>query len=1245
MENTEVQKISGSSLQCVFVSNGYIYTENEIVSESGSFALQHPAGAVKAAAFYAAISGEEFKTAALSGDIFRAEKKNKYRWELVAEVKESAVIGCSFNSDNGNLLLCTKKEIFLIDKDVNLIKQIEIKESVRAEIEKDKQAEARAEWSANKKYILLTLGSVVCVFGYNLEEVSNTMSSCNRVMNSRLVKTKKYLAHESTYVDVVRRVPMPDDIEELSAETGKKDSVLFEERTKYKLAAWHSRFSLIYAVSEANTIYVLERNSLKFKEIQHIRCKDQKAEQIERNNILSIVPSGDYLYVIHEETSARYLKIYYIKNNKIYLKYSACLSALLPNESTKESNGADVVNGGSTAMDNSPAPPAKYTPSTRARAPVLQVDPSGSVIRIYAESGTAVLKHEKKLNRTDREVVDIDGTRALLYDLYKTCIPPPMFSSYIALRGIPESIRCYAPQTIEYSVNGSLHAASTCAGYPRDTPHEELKNRLQAFSLASLPTEITESSESLNVQLGSALSHITLRDKELTVRTEREARTVRGVTSAAIVQLDVNYLLVTTDRFSWTAVSKIAIRKICGEEKIEEEDVLKTGKGCKIAFATSEKILLITGYGMLETFYPQFMVEHAVEKSAKAGDLRHALYLAKRHGASPESVVPYLISSLRAGNAPPQLLLDITKHLLLSSPQNPQVQEIESHAESVVKKHILSFSSADASSSGISEGKEDVAAICSVLVEIYLAQKRHGEIASLAHAFVKEKPFASHTLAKHPEHALSLSIVKRALQVAQKDELLRICMENYFYTLCYIILMATNSPHDEVNDTLLIPGRAAISPQDTREEIERRSKIAALLKDRKKRVVYIVIKHVFEQCQSAGILENTEPQPEGLDRNTGLDEDLSHIALRAAQLARAEFSALNIRDYHLYLLDGPAGTESVLFKKNKSYRTLFEKTRSQLLASSGDALRKEGELDEALLCYESAESAGEEKAAQSADEVRLALGRWEKLFSFPRNVTPENIQKIEDVLLGKKETENAAEMHIRHGRKERGAELYVRAEQYAKLLEWVAQCDSRSVIAALSFANQRLQEYMESTESLTEKYKEHRARLHAVRERKNREREEILGGMHAENDYDTVAYSRTFITNTFMSGSSSSRTKKRASKLRNTVGGRYEEEYVQYVLRELVTRAEEIAGHRDAIGRVYERAYEEKRAEIPESVRNKHSRLNRLLEQTLRKFIELVEPGVDSDFASQNTEEDPLYDPGRPLISKPDLSFGAKLAI
>src|SRR5699024_7462810 len=154
-------------------------------------------------------------------------------------------------------------------------------------IAQEEGKEIQMKWSIDGQYIFVLAGATITFYSYYLEHISTTRTASNRVMNSRLMGTKKHLSHESAYVDVVSRVSMPDDSYEY-IENEADSFVLFETRTRDKTVSWHNLFSLVYAVTVDNKIFLVERNGLKFKHIQHIRHTEREKERIIHNNIIAI---------------------------------------------------------------------------------------------------------------------------------------------------------------------------------------------------------------------------------------------------------------------------------------------------------------------------------------------------------------------------------------------------------------------------------------------------------------------------------------------------------------------------------------------------------------------------------------------------------------------------------------------------------------------------------------------------------------------------------------------------------------------------------------------------------------------------------------------------------------------------------------------------------------------------------------------------------------------------------------------
>ncbi|OAG31188.1 hypothetical protein NEDG_01601 [Nematocida displodere] len=1185
MENIALEVTNIVKCKNPTVSGGYILTEAGVRHQNGlvkvSEAVPEETGVI---AFYAETGGNEFKTVHRSGRIYRALKNKSYVWEAVGEMEETTILGAFFNKDNGNLLIVTETEMFLIDREMELVKQAGFKDAAIEAIRQSQVTTVHAEWSLDGKYILVLANSLLCIFRYDLSEIADTHSISNKVMNSRLVRTKKYLMHESAYVDIVRRVPMPDDEKTYVEDTRARESVLFETRSNYKLAAWHNRFSLVYAVSDENIIHVLERNALKFKEVHHVRKCDQTKEQISENRVVAIGSQTDYLYLIHQEHSRMFFKVYYIKNNCIYLKGNLDLNSVFGTESL----------GGSASIvpDHSRAP--------------LQ---TGTCIQIVTEAGVLVVSQKTMVNRTDTDVVDVDGCRLIFYNLAKCCIPPPLFSRFLSLDSMPARISCFAGR-IECALPGGL--ATIPSGKGSDGT-ESLGRSLEGLSVKhtapqTVPqTEIPDAVEDCAIVLGQSRGTITLAEQTLTVTVGEASKKIRQVTSVASAMSKHGCLLITKDFLSSTDIFRITYNEENGE--VAEEYASRTGKHNRIVFVTNTATILIDEYGMLETQYLQFMVEHQIEKLAEEKNLEAAITLAKKHGVGLDIITAPLLGLLQHTRIEGTLLLEIVKILFVTdNAQNTLcIEKIEQNVIDRIKE-----TQSPTHTTPTTVQTRTIQVLSSVLVEIYLFRKTYGAIIALASQFASDPAVSPFSFALAEGHSASISILQRAIPIISKEEVLRHCLSQYAYTLCYIVLYITDSPFDETNEVLLSAGTDIIDSSNTLEELERRYRIAVVLKHRSKQVLYAIKKEIAR-----------------MEKFSSREDEQTALAATAHAL-KSFFEKSYLRDFYIHLIkieDMPPQEQAYAASSHA-----FKCLSSILLITSGDALVKENSLEEALLCYKAAGNPGK----KPANALKIKLGLWEDLFGEPGTVTQATLQRIEGILLSKNDVLGAAQMHILHGDYPKGIDLLIKIEKYQNIFQLLQARPAANPASLFETLTHNLSQYAASIASMSQKHVEHVERLGLVRERKEREREEILNGVYADDDCETATLSKSFITNTFMSGTQSAKKKKRSSKLRNTVGGRYEEEYVQYVLSELIGKAQEHAVHAQEIERIVQNIPKEK---LTPFLLQKHDSTVSLFNTALRQYRAAFLPSVETDFISQNNEEDVLYDPERPVITQPDTSL------
>ncbi|KAI5192151.1 hypothetical protein NEMIN01_1844 [Nematocida minor] len=1168
MENIILHKTKICECSNGLLSNGFILTDNAVYPADSPCApvtdrIEEYEGPV---GFYASQDGETFKVATASGHILRAEKKDRYRWECAGEMDET-VLGMFFNQNSGNILIFTKKEILLLDKYFDLVRKEEYKAEIQTVLEKEETPRITAEWSPDGKYILVCMGTIISVFAYNLEFIADTLVVCNKIMNSRLMQTKKFLMNESAYVDSVKRVSVPDDTCIATEDTLQKNSVVFEKRSDYKLASWHDRFSLIYAVTHDNSIHILERNALKYKEVYHVRECDKKEENMEENNIHFIRSRKDCLYIVNQEKQRHYLKVYYIKNNCIYLKINQDLS--------------DIC--------------TKSVDCVRDVVVTSQYD-----IKIVTNNEIVELSQKACVNRTESDVIDIDGSRVIMYNLLKCPIPPPLYTRQIKLEGVPSHLSAHSNGYISYTVKKKKYSLMI-----NTENNGTVEERVNSLSLGMKTTEIPSVVDRMEMLIKDRKAYLTLNNTTLKIKIGGKESKIENVTSMAPVCTDAHYLLASIKSQAWTEVYKISLNSTTDE--ITQERVAKTGKESRIVFASKMSVIMMDTYGMLETFYPAFMLEHQVDIFIKKRDIASAVALAKKHGLSIARFLDAISCELESGRIQPRTLFEIVK-LLFNEDESSgwMIDKIENYA---VQQILESLQSENANPNS------SVFAWCSIAVEVYLYKKKPELIVLLAERFTKKEEISPNAFFLLGEHEIARKIIEKCIGAISSDVLLQCALNRYAYTLCYIILLCTDTPQDVTNDVLLVDGSENINPFNMEEEMERRLKIARVAKDKKKQTIYLIKKY---------IVNTLAPQ----DPSSAVwDQQIKELKLSIEK----EY----IRDFYQYLLDADLCTDSdwTFGDDTNTIKSVAE----SLLMQSGDSLSKEGDNEDALNCYLKAGPSSAEKVRS----LRMKLGKWEDLFMAPEMRTAENIQKMEEVLLSQKNVRAAALLNVRYGVLAKGIKYLIEIEDYNRVLEIAEKENMENEIQfTIKSLTQKIKSYANSVQSTIEKYKENSARLQTVRERKDRERAEILDGMFADDDCETV-YTRSFITNTFLSGSQSTNTKKkrRSSKLRNTVGGRYEEEYVQYVLSELILQARSQTEHVMKIEEIaenirtkYELSHRTDLCAILGEFKNEKS----VYDKELCVFLELFTRTKETDFASLNTEDDPLYDPERPFIPEPE---------
>ncbi|KAI5187464.1 hypothetical protein NEHOM01_2197 [Nematocida homosporus] len=1237
MENLVVNAVHCKRQKCFGVSNGWMLGVNGEIEPIDNktdckMPKRYSENPEKALGFFAESNGRAFRVLTRDGAVWELDCASSDEWEKAGEFEDDQILGCQFNADNGNLLVGTHERLFLIDKNMNLIGDKEIPERISLEIKSQTNPTMRAAWSPDGKYICVQLGFDVIFYGYDLSVIADTLSMCNKVMNSRLMRTKKYLKHESAYVDVVRRVEMPDDQLEYVDDLRERESVLFEDRTKYKLCAWHDQFSLAYAVSENNTIFLLERNGLKFKEIQHIRKSDQKAEEIEDNQILQITSTADYLYIIHQEKTRHFMKVYYIKNNCIYLKTHLCLETAL---------GVEQV---STIY-------------------AFFVDPQSQRIHVSLAEGHLIISQHHLTNRTTTDVIDVDGCRLLFYNLAKCTAPPPIFARHLVLKEIPAAISCTARYIEITNQTGQQYQLPTTPLQPSQPQAKNLEQNLAALTITNLPptpathsipssdqssqihTEITGLAEQQVVPFYQSTAKLSLTQSKLTLSYQDQHITVHDVTSAAVATLDTSSLLITKSGFSATEIHQV---NYCPTSKTLNTTLLmKTEKNSRLIFVAPTHVVLINRYGMLETFYLQVMVVYWMRKYAAVGSLDQAVTLGKKHGVPLTEILPDVEKAIAQQKLSPSLALEVTKSLL-ASPQTPTatLQTIEQYLNSQLQYNQLAIPKENKENQIVSQPTpltaRDITYLTAALVEIYLFQRLPAQIIQLAHHYAPNpSSFTPNSALATSKYPIALSIMQRATAVLDKKELIKVAMDQYAYLLCYLILAVTNSFQDEVNDILLAPNQATINPSHPQEEIARRLRIANYLNNRKIQTRYHILNILNSDINNADTnsdinnADATNSNTNNADTTTPTHTTPTHTTTNLTTLAntiKAALESARIRDYYLYLAEETQLLPQYSFTQISP--TKYARVVAHLLTIAGDDLVKENSPEEALACYTAAGSHGK----LQADNLRLQLGRWQELFQDTSNITPNHISRLEAILTQKKELASLADMHLQYGHYDTGLHLLVQLSQYQTLLAQIQTKLPHSPTALLSLLTTNTTSLTETLASLAPKYTEHTERLNQVRTRKEAQRQEIQNGLYADDDCETTAYTRSFITNTFItSTTNSTRKKKRSAKLRNTVGGRYEEEYVQYVLSELILKAISLlTSFLDLTATIDYLTSQISTTPTTTSI-NSTSALT-TFQTTLLHFVNTFLPTYPTDFISQNTEDDPLYDPDRPLIPQPDIS-------
>ncbi|KAI5180270.1 hypothetical protein NEOKW01_0599 [Nematocida sp. AWRm80] len=1264
MENIILECKSINKYSNPMVSNGYIHSDIGI--SVGEQAVPRVDSAIKAIAFYAASNGNEFKVFLENGLLYRAEKQNNYKWSIVGEISDSEVIGADFNHQTGNILICTKKEIFLIDRNIVLLKQKEHQKHILQHINESDQCKAHSKWSEDNKYINMHINGVICIFGYDLTVVSDTMTTSNKIMNSRLMRTKKYLMHESAYVDVVKRVEMPDNQAKETEDTSKKDSVLFEEQTKYKLSNWHNQFSLVYTVTDQNIIYQLERSSYKFKQIQHLRATDLALERIEENNILYISSYNSYFYLLHQEASQIYLKIYLIKNNTVYLKASYCITTAL--EVSINTIAQSILPTINVSKD-----------ITREQS----ID-----IEVITSSGIVCIKQKMNVNRTETDTIDIDGARLLYSNLSTKILPPPFYSTYAILSGVPQNIKCYSNGYIQYTYDEQKYYIPNRPSVPgtvynsvMDAASEGVSTLLNSNELHALDGEVFQQTIQMKNNSSAVIRYI---DTKLSIVCEDAQIEFSNVTGVGWITLAETHIIISCVHLSWTYLHKIDLIAQNSSKHFSSEIVGRTGKFSKLVFVCPKYTVLMDQYGMLETFYLPFMVEYQMKLFAEGSQFKESVALAKRHGVSLGHILPQIVPAIHAGKISPSLLLDITKQLFTSYTEHT---DVINQIEEYVLKNIHTYLSStehttteqmQSTTSTLAQRRNSVP-IYLVAVEILLFRKEHTILIDLLNRLVTEQKLLPYAFSLTEEHTPVTDILKKILAVVPKDELIKEALLKYAYTLCYIILEYSDSPSDEINDLLLTDNAKTINPFSYIEEAQRRLRIAILFKETNKQVSYTVLKTIIDytskhishkDTSNQYILDNQSSKDNKLTNSTVITTAINHSENISSEknslpetlleqevskesitkvlvdsvaidtLARRIIDALKkecIRNYYAYLRDN-SDLEKDISQLFSLHMPAYTAITTRMLVIAGDLLVREKDLEEALKCYLAAGPIAKEQR----QSLQLKLGLWRDLFIDPETRTPEYLRKMESVLAQKEDSVEIGLMQIQYGSYINGLCTLISAQQYTTVQEYLKDrplLSSTEITTVKSQLLSKLEEYITDIAQTTEKYQNHQIRLQSVRERKDKEREAILSGYYDDGGCGETVYTRSFITNTFLTNSKNpNHKKKRSSKLRNTVGGRYEEEYVQYVLSELINRVISQIDHLQTISNllnILHPASETKEDSNPNEFTKQTAQAYSALKEKLKQFSSVFSPSFKEDFLSQNTEEDPLYDPERPVIDIP----------
>ncbi|KAH9386964.1 uncharacterized protein NEMAJ01_1860 [Nematocida major] len=1165
MENARIQHTRSEKWSSSLTSNGYVLENGAVYEESSRRKITpNNSGVKNPASFYASPDGLSFKTVFYSGKVERAEEKSGYSWESVGEF-ETGILSASFSPGSGSLVVVTGERVFLLDKFFNPVRDELLKEEIK-KLHLEKFSPIQITFSPDGKYIAICMGTVISVYTYNLEPVSDTLSVCNKIMNSRLMGTKKFLLDEGAYVNTVRRLPVSGEDLPYKEIAPKKESVEFEARSCYKLVTWHCSLPKMYAVTHENRIHVLERNSLKFYEIFHIRKSDAEKEKILENEIFFISARICYLYLLHKENKNFYLKVFYVKNNVIYLKCN------FPVNDAVSSPVHEVLR--------------------------MEVGESGN-IRIVTPEHIISLEQTTFVNRSRDNVIDIDGARLFFYNLQKCTIPPPMCSQEMGMDGVPSDMHVSWDGEISCKINGKKQIFS--GPLPKkENSGTEFKKKTIEFSSENSPVE---------VEIGPMECLVSLNTRTHTLKIEHKSTCVEmpRITSACPIFLEEEKsLVVTRESHPWTEI----VRFYAENGEILQEKLARTGQSSKIVFISETTVILIDRYGMLESFYIPALVKIKVANLIKNGQVESAIFTLKKYGMPVGPWLQMLVYEKEA--VPARILLEIVRFLGTEPEIEPEVDKIEKIALAkifdLLKEETVK--------------KEEIYEWCELCMEIHHLKNDPAQLVKFAALFTQRQKLSPNSLSWrfYDNNHISDRIIRKTIGVFSAEILLTHAMNSYKYTLCYIILNATNTPMDVVNDTLLPANSEVLDPFSEHEEVERRLRISKVSKNKKSQTFYSI-----KTCIGASAWKEAESRG-------GSERDLLLSSLKASLEKDVA------RDFYFYLENAESFFESE--EVPEWFDGEFQEAVDSLLLLCGDALRRENDLEDALWCYLRTKTPNNPELKK----LKMQLGKWRELFEDPAERTRERVEKMEEVLLLQKNTLAAAEMHLEVGCPVKGAKFLIDLEMFSELKFFIlktapenspenifkAKETTRAEFLAQTseYLRKKVQSFAESSESAAGTYRENTQRLHRVRERKDGERKKVLEGEFEPGDALTV-YTRSFITNTLVTGNSTGK-KKRSSKLRNTVGGRYEEEYVQYVLSELILKCKKHVKNMQEIESIFSCA------DMPGGEAFSHEKS--AFKKALCTFYDLCNSSISEDFVSLNSEDDVLYDPERPLIEQPDIS-------